>query len=278
MTDIDIQYLEELASRAREPRTLEEGGEPFGYVPENMQMVSLERYLKAPTRVHRALIVTTLESFNRYYNEFKVSDGKGDSRIYVDGETVSVVGIIDDHQSLTPNGDNETLASWCDHRVVYKCPYSREWEAWKGMDRRKVGQVEFAEWLEDRTQDIVEPAGTDLLSMCLDLQIHRKVVFGSATRLESGEHSFQYSDNNETGTVQIPASITIGIPVFQDGTVYRITARFRYRLHDGTLHLWYELVEPQKYVEDAFNEVVDAITEETETVPLHAKMGTSNST
>ncbi len=276
MTDVDIEYLEKLVARAAEPKTLEEGGEPFAYVPEDMAMISLEQYLESPTRIHRALIVTTLESFNRYYNEFKDGEGKGNSRIYVDGETVCVVGILDDHQAHSADGGDPTLPSWCDHRVVYKCPYSRQWEAWMGMDRRKVGQVEFAEWLEDRTQDVQEPSGGDLLSLCLDLQVHRKVVYGSATRLASGEHSFQYSEDNETGTVEIPASITLGIPVFQGGTNYAITARFRYRLSEGKLVLWYELVEPQKYVEDAFNEVVEAVTDETETVPLHAKMGTSN--
>lgn len=271
MTDVDIEYLEKLVARAAEPKTLEEGGEPFGYVPENMQMVSLETYLPAPTRVHRALIVTTLESFNRYFSEFKKT---GCSRIYVDGETVCVVGIFDDHTTFQDGQPD--LASWCDHRVIYKCPYSRQWEAWMQMDRRKVGQVEFAEWLEDRLQDVQEPSGADLLSLALDLQVHRKVVYGSATRLASGEHSFSYSEDNQTGTVEIPASIQLGIPVFQDGTNYAITARFRYRLNEGKLVLWYELVEPQKYVEDAFNEVIAAVTEETGTIPLHAKMGTSN--
>ncbi len=148
MTDLDIEYLEKLAARARSPVTLEEGSEPFGYVPEDMAIVSLEQYLAMPTRIHRALIITTLESFNRYYNEFKNGDGPGNSRIYVDGETVCVVGIIDDHQSNKADTADELLASWCDHRVVYKCPYSRQWEAWKTMDRRKVSQVEFAEWLD----------------------------------------------------------------------------------------------------------------------------------
>ena len=124
---VDLEYLEKLVARAAEPKTLEVGGEPFAYVPEDMAMVSLEQYLEAPTRIHRALIVTTLESFNRYYNEFKdVVDVegaiKGNSRIYVDGETVSVVGILDDHQSNKADGDGETAPSWCDHRVVYKCP------------------------------------------------------------------------------------------------------------------------------------------------------------
>jgi uncharacterized protein YfdQ (DUF2303 family) len=268
---VDLEYLEKLNARARMPVTLGENGQPFAYVPIDSEVKSLEAYLDAPIRIRRALIVTTLESFNRYYNEFKDADGDGNSRIYVDQETVSAVGVLDDHQSK--GGDDLTLASWCDHRVVYKCPYSRQWEAWMMMDRRKVNQIEFAEWLEDRTQDVSEPSGTDLLALCLDLQIHRRVVYGSARRLETGEHSFSYTEDNETGTVQIPATITLGIPVFQDGTNYAITARFRYRLVEGNLTLWFELVEPQKYVEDAFNEVIEAVKAATETEPLRAKMG-----
>ena len=221
----------------------------------------MEHYLAAPTRVRRALIVTTLETFNRYFNKWKAEA----SQIFVDQETVAVVGIIDEHR--------DDLPSWCDHRVIYKCPYSRQWEAWMQMDRRKVSQVEFAEWLEDRTQDVQEPSGTDLLSLCLDLQIHRRVVYGSARRLETGEHSFTYTEDNETGTVEIPGEITLGIPVFTDGTSYAIKARFRYRLVEGNLTLWFELVEPQKYVEDAFGEVIEAVKAATEVEPLRAKMG-----
>lgn len=270
---VDLEYLEKLNARARQPVTLGENGQPFAYVPMDTEVKSMEQYLDSPTRIRRALIVTTLESFNRYYNEFKNAET---SRIYVDGETVAVVGILDDHKSDGDEDPTLWAASWCDHRVIYKCPYSRQWEAWMAMDRRKVGQVEFAEWLEDRTEDVQEPSGSDLLALCLDLQIHRKVVYGSATRLASGEHSFSYSEDNQTGTVEIPASITLGIPVFQGGTTYAITARFRYRLTEGKLVLWFELVEPQKYVEDAFNEVVEAVKEATGQEPLHAKMGMGN--
>ncbi len=272
---VELEYFEKMAARARSPVTLEEGGQPFAYVPMDTEIKSVEQYLKSPTRVHRALIVTTLESFNRYFNEFKnEGDGKVNSRIYADGESVTVVGILDDHQ--THGDDTPTWPSWCDHRVVYQCPYSRQWEAWMQMDRRKVGQVEFAEWLEDRTEDVQEPSGSDLLDLALNLQIHRKVVYGSATRLASGEHSFTYSENNESGTVEIPAAITLGIPVFTDGTIYKITARLRYRLVEGNLQLWFEMVEPQKYVEDAFAEVIATIQTNTEVIPLNAKMGTSN--
>ncbi|WP_419182137.1 DUF2303 family protein [Klebsiella pneumoniae] len=33
-------------------------------------------------------------------------------------------------------------------------------------------------------------------------------------------------------------------------------ARIRYRLRDGQLVLWYELIEPKKIIEHAFQEIV----------------------
>ena len=40
------------------------------------------------------------------------------------------------------------------------------------------------------------------------------------------------------------------------GSPYQVDARIRYRLRDGQLVLWYELIEPKKVIEHAFQEIV----------------------
>jgi len=284
MSDLDLDQFEKLAARARSPVTLAEGGAPIVYLPEGTTIESVETHLPQPIRVKRTVILTTREAFISYFQEFK--NVHGHSRIFADLETVAIVGILDDHMvgvglrlgvGEAPEADapKECEPMWGSHRALYKCPYSRQWDAWMQMDRRKVSQLEFAEWLEDRTGDVQEPAGTDLLQLCTALQIHRRVTYGSATRLHSGEFQFSFTEDNEAGTVEIPSEIKLGIPVFQDGTNYEVTARFRYRLAEGKLTLWYELVEPQKYVEDAFAEVVAAVASETATEVLAAKIPTA---
>lgn len=258
---IDIDKLETLAVRANDVAHAGNGGEPFVHVPEGTKLASLEEFMIAPLRVKRKLQVRSLAAFKRYFNEFMEEEC---SRIYANESTVTITGILDDHHP------GESGAQWCGHSVTYACPWSRQWEAWKANDRKKLGQVEFAEWLEDRVADVQEPMGGDLLDLCLQLRINRKSTYGSATTLASGETSFSYSTENEAGTVEIPAMITLGIPVFHAGTLYEVKARFRYRLHEGALALWYELVEPAKYVEDAFTEVLEIIEAGCNVEPLEA--------
>lgn len=253
-----IKWLADLAAN---PIAVAEGGAPIVRVPTGVGLESLEQFMPAPLRIKRNLRVKTVESFVRYFNEFY----EDASRIYADGDTVMIRGVLDDHT-------DRDGPQWCDHSVTYSCPYSREWLAWTKNDRKKCSQVDFAEWLEDHTADIVEPIGTDLLNLCNQLQIHRKATYGSSQRLASGEHSFSYSEENQSGTVEIPSMIKLGVPVFVDGAVYAVDARFKYRLEEGRLVLWYELVNPQKYVEDAFAAILDQIRSETEALPIAAEV------
>ena len=278
----DIEQLEKLAARARNAVRLDETGEPFVYLPGADDMAwhaeSVEKFLPAPVRVRRHLQATELSGFVEYFNRWRGAS----SAVYADQDAVTVKAVIDEHDvretgEVVGEGDlpvKEDAPSWCTHTVTYKCPFSRQWKAWIENDRRRLPQIEFAEWLEDRVSDIQEPEGTELLQLCTQLQIHRKVVYSSAQRLETGEFSFAYSDEDTgAGTVEVPAMLELGIPVFQGGTTYKVEARFRYRLADGKLHLWYELVEPDKYVEDAFTEVCDRIVEDCDVPVLCAKVG-----
>lgn len=269
--------LEKLFARARAP--VDVGGEPFVFLPVDARIESVESMLPVPLRIKRKAELHTEAAFIEYFSQFK--GGPGTNRMYADPGGLgrdnmiapSVLCIFDDHNS--PDGDPENQPTWGDHRALYQCKFSRQWLQWTANDRKKLDQVAFAEWLEDRTADVVSPPGGELLDLCLQLRVHQKVTFGSAATLASGEMSFSYSKENDSGTIEIPAMIKLGIPVFHGGPSYEVTARFRYRLQDGgKLTLWYELVEPDKFVEDAFEAVTMAIAEETEMTIMEAKLGT----
>ncbi len=253
----NIQEIEKLIRLAQDVRGLE-GGLPFIVLPDNCDTHSLEKFMGAPQRIKRHMHLETAGSFIRYFGKWKGDE----SEIYACRDSVDVRAILDEHVK-TEEANKFVQPAWCDHTARYTCPFSREWLAWKEGDRRKVSQVEFAEFLEDRLQDVVDPPGGELMSLANQLQIIRKATFGSSQRLASGETSFSYSEENQTGTVEIPAMITLGIPVFKDGTNYKINARFKYRLTEGRLMLWYELIEPEKYVDDAFTEVLQLVNDST---------------
>ena len=41
------------------------------------------------------------------------------------------------------------------------------------------------------------------------------------------------------------------MPIYFNGAAYRIDARLKYRIREGKLTLWYELIRPEKIIEDA---------------------------
>jgi len=249
MTPETVKEIEALAIRANASvGSYDEADcEPYAILPEGHRLESLQQLLPEPARITRKLVMADADSFSTYVDAWKHEH----SELTASQDRLVIECTLDGHAKTKP--------SWCAHTVQYPCPLSREWKSWISNDRKRMTQLEFAEFLEDHVNDVVEPMGAELLSLANQLQIIRKATFGSTQRLASGEVSFQYTNENETGTVEIPERITLGIPVFHGGGPYAVNARMKYRLREAELQLWFELIEPEKYLEDAFNEVVAQI-------------------
>ncbi|PID44063.1 MAG: hypothetical protein CSB48_02785 [Proteobacteria bacterium] len=185
---------------------------------------------------------------NPYYTEFE----KHHSLIFADHPNLRITGIIDYHES-------EDAPGWCQHRVEYKCPLSRQWQRWNEVNQKYLSQTQFAEFIEDNIADIVHPDGQELMEMVLQFQQIQKAVFGSSHRLQSGEFSIQYSQENQKGTFELPETITLGIPVFHNGEKYEVKAKLRYRIKEGELKLMLALKESERITEDAFTGVIKKI-------------------
>lgn len=258
MSEYDLQDLENLVERASVIKGVD-GGKPYIMLPDDHNVYDMEEYLTAPIRINRTINVQTAEAFIEYFQHWK----QDESELFACLSRVDILGVID-----SPVTGDVVQPSWCDHKVKYSCPFSRQWLAWRVIDRKPLDQTTFAEFLEDHVADVTQPEGGALLDLATSLQIHRKSTFGSSMRLATGEHAIQYSEENVTGTVEIPAMLELAMPVFERGTPYKIHARFKYRVREGDLKLWVEIIEPDKYVEDAFNEVVQQITDGTDRAPL----------
>ncbi|WP_253643503.1 DUF2303 family protein [Yersinia pseudotuberculosis] len=93
------------------------------------------------------------------------------------------------------------------------------------------------------------------------LSVKRSSVPLCAWRLATGEFQFNYSDENEKGTIEVPELITLGLAPFHNGESYEVQARLRYRLREGKLTFTFKLVNPERVVEDAFNSIVEKVKE-----------------
>lgn len=91
-----------------------------------------------------------LDGFIQHANRFKSEH----SLIFADNRMTnpSLTCVLDYHQ-IGATG----LPQFGHHRTLYKFPLSKEWNAWMKGNAKPMNQAEFAEFLEDRSLDIIDP-------------------------------------------------------------------------------------------------------------------------
>lgn len=229
-----------------------------------------EGLLEQPHRKNGSVSLDDDGSFISYINRHKIDDL---STIYCQADykesKVAFKCIINDH------GASRDGQQWRDHCAVYQPKFSEEWSRWIGGNKRQFTQLEMALFIEENLQDIAAvdgyPTGQQLLEMATSFQANQDMRFKSAIRLQNGgvNMSFVQDDDNQTlAQMKIFEKIAIGIPVFWNGDAYQITARLRYRVREGKLTFWYELIRSDKTLEHATKQLIDKIKLETG-IPLY---------
>lgn len=214
---------------------------------------SLEKLQPAPNRLRQNLNLKTEQSLIDYANKFKVAG----TAIFADLDELEITAVFDYHA-------DPANPRWGDHTATYNCPYSKDWKEWAHKDKQAMSQVEFGAFLENNIHCIATDGnivnGAELLAMVLAFEETRKSEFKSVKRLQDGTMSFTYTDEKTGGgNAKLPEEIVLGIQPFHNGDYYQVKARIRYRIKDGSLFLWYELINPEKVVEDAFNTTLEKL-------------------
>jgi len=251
----DVQAAIDAGAALADPRSpgLDPGTGTYAVVPKGYQIVSLDEYAVRPRRIDACVRMQDTVSFIDYVKHFKLPA----TRIFFNTAEEEFEAILDYHETETP--------AWCDHVATYKPQRSVEFANWMGANRRQFTQVEFARFLEENLPDVVEPNSADLLNIALTFEAKKSVEFASGVRLANGQIQFQYDEvvrgTAQKGTIEIPEKFTLGIPIHLNGPAYRIDARLRWRLQEGKVTFWYELVRPQKFIEHALNEIRAAVAD-----------------
>jgi len=222
----------------------------YAVLPEGHKLQDLEQYQDRPRRIEKDLNLATARSFIKYVADF----GTDYSVVFANLKNQQFKAILDYHDPLNGPG-------WCQHTATYSCPVDIRWKTWKGNDGKPMPQVDFARFIEDNLIDIANPSGSDMLTIAKSLQAKKNIEFKSDQRLSNGDIQFTYNEttNGSAGQLEVPEEFTLGIPVYEGGAKYEVTARLRYRISDGKLVMWYDLLRPDRMEEDAFKEVEQEI-------------------
>jgi uncharacterized protein YfdQ (DUF2303 family) len=256
----DVQAAIAAGAAIGDPRTVplddaERG--VYTVVPEGYEVKSLEEFLPAPLRVRQRVKVEDVASFIAYLKEYS---NPSSSKVFFAPEAESFEAIIDYHIT-------SQAAEWCDHTAAFTPHRSLEFQTWMAQNRKQMTQVDFARFLEENLPDVVEPNSAELLEIALTFEAKKEVEYSSGVRLQNGQIQFTYNEivrgASKTGTIDVPEQIVLGIPIHHNGDRYRIPARLRWRLQEGKCVFWFEIVRPQRFIEDAIREMREKITAET---------------
>lgn len=265
-----IQHLVTLAQAIGKPFDHPALASPIALLPNGVSVESLEHLLPAPTRTRQKLTVLDAGSFIDYVNRFANSA----TAVFCNGpEGRTFSAVIDYHQPDSP--------AWRDHIATYRCPTTIEWGRWKESDRKRMDQATFAEFIEENVKDITQPeneanapGAADMLEISRTLEAKKNITFRQGTRLDNGQVQLTYNEEidgraGEAGQLRIPEQFFIAVKPFLGGDAFCVPARFRYRIQEGRLQMWFELVRPDKVLEEAYNAVRTTIQTAIGDVPLY---------
>lgn len=240
----------------------------------------LAPYDTKPERRRGTAILEDLDSFVAHTNRFKgptsalfASLGDGAPRL---------TAVLDYHQ---PGDDTFSGARFGQHRGLYKFPLSEEWRAWMAVAGKALTQQAFAEFLETRVIDVIDPkrAGESIADLAADLgislttpsrllelskglQVRVNSKVAQAVSLSNGETQFSYATEHQDdkgAPLKIPNAFLIGIPVFDREDAYQLLVRLRYRVREGSVSWSLEPHNTSKALADAFEGACKEAQEQT---------------
>jgi uncharacterized protein YfdQ (DUF2303 family) len=240
----------------------EEDAAPFIVLPTGYIAHNLENTLEQPIRKRGKVTMNDAASFVDYFKLHQLA-----SRIYGQVEPPEFVAVLNDNRKDEPG--------WGDHRVTYDCPLSKEWKVWTAFSGKPRDQIAYSEFMESNTPDIIsseadEPSGATMLEVATNFKAQKKVNFASGQRLDNGQVDFVFQEEIQgsagpKGSIKVPERFWIGIPVFEGGSPYRIECKLRYRLKDGSLSMWFDMVRYHRVLESAFMDIWQEIAVGTQT-------------
>ncbi len=268
---------------------------PVLSVPAGRKIESVKKYVdEYRTRPERKTGASTMDTIASFIDQVNRSKD-GDSVIFADVATRTSPKLIAvlDYNKAGAAGDPR----FGQHRVVHNFPVSEEWKAWTAKPLENIGLVDFAEFLENRIMDVLDPASLDaegkgtlaafcrqlginlaspqaLMELSRGLTVHANHKVVQAINLSTGEVQVSFGETHtdaKGAPVKAAGGFAIAIPVFLNGPAYQIPVRLRYKARDGAV-FW--TLQPQRLNviwDDAVTEAVNAVTTKTDLTTLFGR-------
>lgn len=243
----------------------------------------LDEYLISPERRKGTAVVQDLDSLIRLSMRYREES----SVIFCNADrTRPELLTVLNYNEIGENGEPR----FGDHCVRYPFPITEQWEAWRKHDRHWFDLADFAEFIEDRLLDVMDPAAVgdtikttfsalsltpcgpaELMRVSRGMKIRAEHEIAHVTNLATGECQINFEEKHrgpDGNALVVPGAFVIGIPLFYNDQAYQIAARLRYRLQGGELTWQYSLHRWDIIVDHAIKEACDLVVKCTQ-IPLY---------
>ena len=188
-------------------------------------------------------------------------------------------------------------ASYCQHRAVYKFPLSEEWARWNNISGKALGKAELGAFVEENAKDLITPSrelqtldranaepweaalidtarqiqGTfgdpaNLIHLSRRFEVNETSTISTSRNPDTGESTFNFTNQMQQpdgSPVKLANMYLIAIPVFDNGALYRMVARFQFRKSGPDVKFTLTLHNPDIAMRDAIEEACSTATQAT---------------
>lgn len=243
------------------------GKNGFVLVPEGWSVESVEALQDRPNRIRSVRVFGDVSSLVAYLKRYQTPENLF---VVSSPKTGDIAAILDYHDPACPLEAAKPM--WGEHKASFKAQFTPQYEAWRKLHRKTIGQTEAGEFLEDRLGDITHPVGADVMEMVMQFDALKKVSFSQATRLRDGNVQVTYVEDTEArGALTIPDHIALLVPVYEGMEPETILVRLRFRVVEQRLSFIFVIANIEDLERQAFRRCEDAfVTEMNGCVTLHS--------
>jgi len=210
-----------------------------------------------------------LDSFISHVNRHK----EDRTVVWADQGTVKLTAIFD----YTPAGNDPGSIGRGNHRTLYTCPRSPEWQAWKAKNEHAMTAEAMAEFIDARREDLVNPPTGDgecakpieLIETLRNIEIQSAGTCVRRHNPATGEYEIVSKLEHSEKSTKIPRVFRVALRVFEGGDAYQVEARISWKVREGTPVLNFQLQRIAEIERDAFGDVRKAVAGQT-SLPVFA--------
>lgn len=231
-----------------------------------VDVTDLEQYADHPRRAKGAIKVRDVASFVAY-----IVRHLDDGTIAFAGTDGIITAVLNHHDG----GSVPLRPGWRDHTVTLERELHTAFKAWTSRNNQWLSQEQFAEFLETRMGEIIEPAGAELFEIAEFFQANTSIGFSSSKLLHNGRVQLHYTEDvnatgGKEGNKDVPTEFTIQLRPYRHSTPpaegqpdheqFVLKAKLRYRLQQGKVSFMFILDEAlESFMDALWDDVIGTV-------------------